>query len=53
MVSLVGYVLVSQAVDYEAFICWGRHHLSTLVQNGVGVRMTPRHELWMDEEAIY
>lgn len=53
MVSLVGYVLVSQAVDYEAFTCcediicqrWSRMVWVS--------RMTSRHELWMDDEAVY
>lgn len=38
MVSLGGYVLVSQVVDYEGFHMLGRYHLSTLVQDGVGVK---------------
>lgn len=51
MVSLGGYVLVSQAVDYEAFTCcediicqrWSRMVWVS--------RMSSRHELWMDDEA--
>ena len=53
MVSLVGSVLVSQAVDYEAFTRW-EDIIFQLWSRMVWVsRMTPRHELWMDEEAIY
>lgn len=51
MVSLVGYVLVSQAVDYEVFICF-EDIICQLWSRMVWVsRMTSRHELWMDDEA--
>lgn len=53
MVSLVGYVLVSQAVDYETFTCC-EDIICQLGSRMVWVsRMTSRHELWMDDEAIY
>lgn len=52
MVSLVGHVLVSQAVDYEAFTCC-EDIICQLWSRMVWVsRMTSRHELWMDDEAI-
>ena len=45
--------MVFQAVDYEAFTCW-EDIICQLWSRMVWVsRMTPRHELWMDEEAIY
>lgn len=44
---------VSQAVDYEAFICC-EDIICQLWSRMVWVStMTPRHELWMDDEAIY
>lgn len=53
MASLVGYVLVSQAVDYEAFTC-SEDIICQIWSKTVWVsRMTPRHASWMDDEAIY
>jgi hypothetical protein len=50
MVSLVGYVLVSEAVDYEAFKCC-EDIICQLWSRVVWVsRMTSRHRLWMDDE---
>lgn len=52
MVSLGGYVLVSQTVDYEAFTCC-EDIICQLWSRMLWVsRMTSRHEPWMDDEAF-